>query len=95
MARLPKLHEYLNGAREPVTIEGWEIPLALRLEIAVEEWQEDVITFLEDMVRNWEEIEPESGSLYSLGLRRAIDVINGTYVDPLEPREKVPDTSSD
>lgn len=48
-----------------------------------DEWKNYLVEVLTDMVKAWETEVPEDDSLYSLGLRRAIDVVNGD--DPFFP----------
>lgn len=50
---------------------------------AFDEWQEVMTGQMTEMVKQWETEVPDDTSLYSLGLRRAIDVVRGD--DPLSP----------
>ncbi len=60
-------------------------PGELELEIfaAFDKWQEYLSSELSKMMDDWEREVPNDDSLYTLGLRRAIDVINGD--DPILP----------
>lgn len=60
-------------------------PGELELEIfaAFDKWQEYLSSELSKMMDDWETEVPNDDSLYTLGLRRAIDVINGD--DPILP----------
>lgn len=60
-------------------------PGELELEIfaAFDKWQEYLSSELSKMMVDWETEVPNDDSLYTLGLRRAIDVINGD--DPILP----------
>ena len=60
-------------------------PRELELEIftAFDKWQEYLSSELSKMMVDWETEVPNDDSLYTLGLRRAIDVINGD--DPILP----------
>lgn len=60
-------------------------PGELELEIfaAFDKWQEYLSSELSKMMVDWEREVPNDDSLYTLGLRRAIDVINGD--DPILP----------
>ena len=65
------------------------------VESRVEGWRFGCITQLETMVKEWEETMGDSDqSLYSLGLRRAIDVLNGKSALsqlPILEQEDTPD----
>lgn len=48
-----------------------------------DEWRDYLVETLVKMIKDWEVEVPDDSSLYTLGLRRAIDVVNGD--DPLNP----------
>lgn len=50
---------------------------------AFDSWKYDMVEKLRKMISEWEAEVSDDTSLYSLGLRRAIDVINGD--DPVLP----------
>jgi hypothetical protein len=50
---------------------------------AFDEWREYLVQELTNMLKTWEVEVPNDDSLYTLGLRRAVDVINGD--DPIIP----------
>jgi hypothetical protein len=57
--------------------------LELVIFTAFDKWQEYLSAELSKMMDIWETEVPNDDSLYTLGLRRAIDVINGE--DPILP----------
>lgn len=63
----------------------------------VESWKEDVVYEIQKLIDNWEATMGESdNSFYSLGLRRAIDIITGqdAYSQlPILETEDTPDES--
>jgi hypothetical protein len=66
------------------------------VELHVENWRSGCITQLESMVREWEEtMGDEDKSFYSLGLRRAIDVLNGKSALSQLPVLETPETKLD
>jgi hypothetical protein len=48
---------------------------------ATMDWVDTIETKLTEMIRDWEDRMPEDGTLYSLGLRRALDVVKGNDPD--------------
>lgn len=56
--------------------------------VTLNDWQRSTCTQLRKMIDDWEGVDPDDKTLYTLGLRRAIDIVNGTYVDPLADRPK-------
>ncbi|NDA95453.1 MAG: hypothetical protein EBY03_04870 [Actinobacteria bacterium] len=50
---------------------------------AFDEWQRHLSDEIKKLVSSWETEVPDDGSLYTLGLRRAQDVVNGE--DPVVP----------
>lgn len=50
---------------------------------AFDEWQGYLAEKLKVLLTTWEQEVPDDDSLYTLGLRRAIDVVNGD--DPVVP----------
>jgi len=50
---------------------------------AFDSWRDHLVEELTKMIKDWEAEIPDDASLYTLGLRRAIDVVNGD--DPLLP----------
>jgi len=44
------------------------------------EWTDSIEKKLTEMIRTWEDRMPEDSTLYTLGVRRALDVVKG--VDP-------------
>lgn len=50
---------------------------------AFDEWQSYLLGEIKKLIDQWDIEVPDDGSLYTLGLRRAIDVINGE--DPVIP----------
>lgn len=58
-----------------------------------ESWKEDVVHEIQKLITNWEETMGESDkSFYSLGLRRAIDVITGVDSYSQLPILETPET---
>jgi hypothetical protein len=55
----------------------------MRVNIELEVWKRDVANKLEIMIKDWESRMPqdEDDTLYSLALRRALDVVLGKDVD--------------
>lgn len=48
------------------------------LVLALDEYNDQVVTFLREMISEWEtKIGEDDKTLYSLGLRRAIDALTG------------------
>lgn len=63
-----------RGGLDPETL----IQVLSVLDPVIEEWRSDVIITLERMVKEWEEnMGEDDNSFYTLGIRRAIDVISG------------------
>lgn len=56
---------------------------------AFDDWQKHLVDELKKLVDQWEVEVPDDTSLYTLGLRRAIDVVSG--IDPVvtPPNEAV------
>lgn len=50
---------------------------------AFDSWKTYLVSELRKMLEDWEREVPSDDSLYTLGLRRAIDVVNGD--DPILP----------
>lgn len=48
---------------------------------AVGEWEESIETKLTELTRDWEERMPDDDTLYTLGVRRAIDIVRGKDLD--------------
>lgn len=59
----------------------------------VEQWRSDVITQLENMVQEWESsMGADDKTFYSLGIRRAIDVVREESAFQQLPVLEKPDT---
>lgn len=54
---------------------------------AFDEWQNHLVGELDKLMEDWEREVPEDTSLYTLGLRRSIDVVKGD--DPILPPSTV------
>lgn len=48
---------------------------------ATMDWIDTIEMKLTEMIRDWEERMPDDGTFYSLGLRRALDVVKGNDPD--------------
>jgi len=48
---------------------------------ALTNWQNDVDGKINELIKDWEGRMPEDNTLYTLGLRRALDVIRGVDVE--------------
>lgn len=69
------------------------LELDITLKQVVDNWIESKKATLQDMVTKWEEtMGTDDSSLYSLGLRRAIDVITDTDTFAQLPILEKPDT---
>lgn len=61
-----------------------------------ESWKEDVVHEINKLITNWEETMGDSDqSFYSLGLRRAIDIITGQDAYSELPILETPNTPND
>ena len=59
----------------------------------VEEWRSGIVEQLREMVREWEEtMGDEDQTFYTLGIRRAIDLLNGRPATSELPVLEKPDT---
>lgn len=69
------------------------------IETSVDNWIVSKIDVLEDMIKEWEQVmDSEDNSLYSLGLRRAVDVVREetAYSQlPILEKPDTPNTQSD
>lgn len=69
------------------------------IETSVDNWIVSKIDVLEDMIKEWEQVmDSEDNSLYSLGLRRAVDVVREetAYSQlPILEKPNTPNTQSD
>lgn len=69
------------------------------IETSVDSWIVSKTDVLEDMIKEWEQVmDSEDNSLYSLGLRRAVDVVREetAYSQlPILEKPDTPDTQSD
>lgn len=50
---------------------------------AFDEWRDYLVNELTTMIKTWDIEVPDDSSLYTLGLRRAVDVVNGD--NPITP----------
>lgn len=61
--------------------EAWPVPFAM-IERLVDQvltnWYEDIETDITGLVKDWESRMDDDKTLYSLGLRRALDVFRGS-----------------
>ena len=58
----------------------WPIPLPLverMVEQVVGNWLDDVQSEIQTLIKEWETKMEDDNTLYSLGLRRALDVVKG------------------
>lgn len=70
----------LSMADEP----RWPVPIdsiAGLIEYHLKQWQLDVASRLEDLYKDWESRIEDDKTLYTLGLRRAKDVVMGVKPD--------------
>lgn len=60
------------------------VVLSSLLKQYLEEWEDDIVDRLSGRIKSWELIMDGEldGSLYTLGLRQAIDVVRGVEPDP-------------
>jgi hypothetical protein len=69
------------------------LELDVALKQIIDNWMESKTDKLQEMIKTWEDsIGSEDGSLYSLGLRRAVDIITDTDVFAQLPVLEKPDT---
>ena len=62
------------------------------IETSIDAWIVSKVNTLEDMIKEWEEVMDEDKSLYSLGLRRAVDVVQEKTAYSQLPILEKPDT---
>lgn len=92
------IHESVGGELRGMLREGRINPNDLLDIMGVvknhfEVWQSQVIDSLKEMIDKWEEsMGDDDDSLYSLGLRRAIDVITNETAESKLPILERPDT---
>lgn len=48
---------------------------------ALTDWQNGVDGKINELIKDWEGRMPDDGTLYTLGLRRALDVVRGVNVE--------------
>jgi hypothetical protein len=65
------------------------------IETSVDAWIESKVITLEDMIKEWESVMSEDNSLYSLGLRRAVDVVQEKTAYSQLPILEKPDTPNE
>jgi hypothetical protein len=63
---------------------GDQSVLFIQINRILENWEEDIVDRLSGRIRDWEMIMDGEldGTLYTLGLRQAIDVVRGVEPDP-------------
>ncbi|WJZ48441.1 hypothetical protein [Actinomycetia phage DSL-LC01] len=57
--------------------------IAIIVDSVLTEWSGSIEKKITEMVRDWEDRMPDDDTLYSLGLRRALDVVRGQDPDDL------------
>lgn len=57
--------------------------IAIIVDSVLTEWSGSIEKKITEMVRDWEDRMPEDDTLYSLGLRRALDVVRGQDPDEM------------
>lgn len=60
------------------TLNNWDNDEVARM---FNDWQQGVDTKVSEMIKDWEYRMPDDKTLYSLGLRRALDVMRGLDVE--------------
>jgi hypothetical protein len=88
MSEAPKLSDYLTTAKKSMGTSWATLNDADTMEQTILLWQRDIVAYLRGMIDEWEGVDPDDRTLYTLGLRRAIDVVNGTYVHPRDVTTK-------